>query len=129
MPSQKQEIGDIDPVYPVNADSIELSTAKNWVSNWMDDEIRAKYIQQCFDEGNDSVLMAFEVHKMDFDNGTVHTGYLGLELGEDDKYVPHVIVLNENPENGSVNLEDMTRCVPPYWGTNDFGMLKRLNIQ
>lgn len=127
--SVKEPIENIDPIYPVNADSIELETAQQWVENWMNDATRGAYLEQCFAEGNESVLLAFEVHQMDFDNGTVHTGYFGLEEGEDGKFFPHLIVLNEDLQNNTVNLEDMTRSVPPFWGTNDFGLLKRLNIQ
>lgn len=123
-------------------DRVPYGIASKWVANWMDSEIREKWLDEKFSEkpADNNVVMAFRIKASDFSAGEKHMCFLALkEKGAG--YKVDIVVYNTarlqllNPETMALNTddstyEDLARPVPPFdQDYEDYGVFVDLNIK
>jgi len=122
-----------------NGMSLEIS--RNMVSNWMNDQIRNTWIDDCFkynsDDPKNAIFQAFKIRTSDFnvdDTESEHYCYFALKpnprgiIPNNPRYVADIIVSKflENKFFTAV-YKDLAQPVPPY-SASSFGLLNEIGI-
>ncbi len=122
-------------------DGIGLIPSENWVSNWMNDQIRNTWIDDCFqcssNNLNDAIFQVFRIRGSDLGTDTQFYCYLALKpnpsgiISGQRKYVADIIVSKFGTTSGEGVYKDLAQPVPPYNHVNpyDFGLLNEALVK